>query len=446
MGKYFGTDGVRGVANQELTPELAFQLGRYGAHVITKGKQQAQVVIGRDTRLSGEMLEAALSAGFLSMGMDVIRLGVVSTPAVAYLTRYLEADAGVMISASHNPYPDNGIKFFNADGFKLSDETEAEIEQYLINGSDDLVRPIGADLGRIIEQPAVVEKYLQFLASTIDTDLTGLHVVVDGANGSAYQLAPQLLQQLGVRLTLIHTKPDGININEGCGSTHPEHLQQIVVEQQADLGIAFDGDADRLIAVDETGQVIDGDQIMYICGTYLHECGKLKNNTIVTTVMSNIGFFKALESQAIHSVRTKVGDRYVCQALCEGGYSLGGEQSGHLIFMDYNTTGDGLLSAIQLLQVIKSKQKSLAKLSQQMTKFPQLMVNVRVHSKAGWDENPTILASIAEVEKQLGSDGRVLVRPSGTEPLIRVMAEGPDEQKLKQYVHSIAQVIEQEQS
>mgnify|MGYP001454229556 CR=1 FL=1 len=444
MRKYFGTDGVRGIANQELTPELAFQLGRYGSYQLTKGEANQKIVIGRDTRLSGEMLESSLIAGILSMGVDVIQLGVVSTPCVAYLTRHLKAAGGVMISASHNPFPDNGIKFFNHQGFKLSDEEEAQIETYLAETEDHLPRPTGANLGKIIKQADAVEAYLTYLQSTINTDLTGLKIVVDGANGAAYSLAPQLLTRLGAEVITIFNTPNGVNINEECGSTHPEQLQQRVKEEKADIGLAFDGDADRLIAVDEQGEIIDGDQIMYICGAYLKENGRLKNNTVVATVLSNLGFFKAMESLNIDTVTTKVGDRYVTEELRQGGYSLGGEQSGHIIFFDYNTTGDGLLTAVQLLQVIKSKNQSASSLRKGMKLYPQIMINVKVKEKEGWDSNAAIMKSIRQVEEQLGSAGRILVRPSGTEPLIRIMAEGPDKEKVKQYVQHVADVVQQE--
>ncbi|MBA4496035.1 phosphoglucosamine mutase [Paenactinomyces guangxiensis] len=441
MGRYFGTDGVRGVANTELTPELAFRLGRYGAYVLTKDKKRPKMVVGRDTRLSGGMLESALIAGMLSIGCDVIRLGVVSTPGVAFLTRHLEADGGVMISASHNPFQDNGIKFFGADGFKLLDETEAEFENLLEIEQDDLPRPTGGELGRVTDDHGAVKAYLEHLKSTIDTDLCGLHIVVDCANGAAYELAPLLLRDLGADVTAINVKPDGININVDCGSTHPQRLQEEVLKKQAHLGLAFDGDADRLIAVDEKGELIDGDQIMCICGEYLKENDLLARDTIVTTVMSNIGFFKATREMGIATERTKVGDRYVMEKMREGGYNLGGEQSGHIIFLDHNTTGDGMLTAVQLLRVVKEKGLTLSGLGRKMTKYPQLLVNVRVKDKTGWDENEAIRARIEEVEKALGDDGRVLVRPSGTEPLIRVMAEGPDEEMLKEYVEQIAEEV-----
>lgn len=446
MGKYFGTDGVRGVANQQLTPELAFRLGRAGAYVLTRGKTSPSIIVGRDTRLSGELLESALIAGMLSIGANVIRLGVVSTPGVAFLTRHLHADAGVMISASHNPFPDNGIKFFGADGYKLLDETEAEIELLLEilenNPSEDpMPRPTGAEIGRISDQHDSVDVYLEHLKSTIDTDLCGMHIVVDGANGAAYELAPLLLRDLGADVTTIAVNPDGVNINVDCGSTHPERLQQEVLKQGAHLGLAFDGDADRLIAVDEKGEVVDGDQIMFICAHYLKQQGLLAKDTIVTTVMSNFGFFKSTDEAGIATERTAVGDRYVMEKMREGGYNLGGEQSGHIIFLEHNTTGDGMLSAIQLLRVVKEEGATLSDLKNKMHKFPQVLKNVRVASKNGWETNPEIQQAIQRVVNSLGEDGRVLVRPSGTEPLIRVMAEGPDHAQLEEYVSQIAEVI-----
>lgn len=446
MGKFFGTDGVRGIANEDLTPELAFRLGRIGSYTLTKKSQKAKIVIGRDTRLSGEMLESALIAGVLSTGTDVIRLGVVSTPCVAYLTRHLQADAGIMISASHNPFPDNGIKFFNQLGEKLTDAQETEIEKYLERSEDSFPRPTGEKLGRIQEDPDVIETYLNYLQSTIDVDLNKMNIVIDGANGAAHELAPKLLRRLGANVTTICTSPDGININQECGSTHPKKLQQQVIASRADIGLAFDGDADRLIAVDERGEVIDGDQIMCICAAYLQEVGQLKKNTVVATVLSNLGFFQAMETFGIETIKTQVGDRYVAEQLRKGGFSLGGEQSGHIIFYDFNTTGDGLLTAVQLLQVLQKKKQPASVLKKQMTRFPQLMTNVRVHSKEGWEENKAISQSIQQVQQQLGNTGRVLVRPSGTEPVIRVMAEGPDEEVLQQYVTQIAETIQKELS
>jgi phosphoglucosamine mutase len=444
MGKFFGTDGVRGVANRELTPELVFRLGRFGAYVLTQQKQNAKMVIGRDTRLSGEMLEAALIAGITSMGVDVVRLGVIITPAVAFLTRHLEADAGVMISASHNPFPDNGIKFFASNGKKLADDIEHEIEKLLMKTDDTLPRPEAEQLGKVSDDKKAYVAYLNHLKSSLDIDSCGVHVVVDGANGAAYQLAPQLLRELGADVTTIHTTPNGTNINVDCGSTHPKSLQQEVLAKGAHLGLAFDGDADRLIAVDEQGNLVDGDKILFICGKFLRERGLLEQDTIVTTVMSNIGFFKAAESNGIRTEKTRVGDRYVLEKMMSGGYNLGGEQSGHIIFLDYNTTGDGLLTAIQLLRVMKETGERLSDLSAQVTTYPQLLQNVTVKTKDGWEHNQAIKVAIEQVEEQLGTDGRVLVRPSGTEPLIRVMAEGPDETELEEYVGRISGVIQRE--
>jgi phosphoglucosamine mutase len=444
LGKYFGTDGVRGVANAELTPELVFRLGRCGAYVLTKQKKGAKMVVGRDTRLSGEMLESALIAGITSVGVDVVRLGVISTPGVAFLTRHLEADAGVMISASHNPFPDNGIKFFNSQGQKLADEIEAQIEALLEHSEDSLPRPTADELGRVVDDAKAYIPYLEHLKSTIDIDLCGIHVVVDGANGAAYYLAPQLLRELGADVTTIHSNPDGKNINVACGSTHPESLQQEVVAKGAHLGLAFDGDADRLIAVDEQGQLLDGDKILFICGQYLQQQGKLKHDTIVTTVMSNIGLFKATEQAGLLTEKTKVGDRYVLERMLAGGYNLGGEQSGHIIFLDYNTTGDGLLSAVQLLQVMKETGARASDLNAKVETYPQLLENVIVKQKDGWEQREAIQLAIRDVENKLNENGRVLVRPSGTEPMIRVMAEGPDQEELAQYVRQIADVIRKE--
>ncbi|WP_134703807.1 phosphoglucosamine mutase [Ammoniphilus sp. YIM 78166] len=446
MGKYFGTDGVRGVANKGLTPDLAFKLGRCGGYVLTKSnmKKRPKVIIGRDTRISGHMLEASLTAGMLSIGVDVIRVGVISTPGVAFLTRSFNADAGVMISASHNPFQDNGIKFFGGDGFKLSDEMEAEIETLIEVKEDQLPRPVASAIGTVMDYREGGQRYLSYLKTTVKNPFHGLKVVLDCANGASYALAPQLFRDLGAETVVLAYQPDGININEGYGSTHPENLQQVVVEQKADLGLAFDGDADRLIAVDEQGNIVDGDQILFILSTAMSKDLRLKHNTVVSTVMSNIGFYKALQTNGLEAKQTKVGDRYVMEEMISGGYNLGGEQSGHIIMLDYNTTGDGMLSAIQLLDVIKTEGKSLSQLASEMRKYPQLLANVRVEDKTGWDTNETIQTAIHEVEEKLGDSGRVLVRASGTESLIRVMAEGPNEEDLQQYVSSIAEVIKQQ--
>lgn len=444
MGKYFGTDGVRGVANHELTPELAFKVGRCGGYVLAGQVEKPKVVIGRDTRISGPMLEAALVAGLLSIGANVIRLGVISTPGVAYLTRALKADAGVMISASHNPVADNGIKFFGADGFKLSDETELEIERLLDAETDELPRPLGGELGLVLDDEQAKYQYADYIKSTVKQSFTGLRIALDCAHGSAYELAPKIFRELGAEVITIGAEPTGRNINDHCGSTHPEHLQKAVIERKADIGLAFDGDADRLIAIDETGAEVDGDYILSICGQALNAAGKLNRSTIVTTVMSNIGFFKGIEAQGMTAAKTAVGDRYVMEEMRKGGYNLGGEQSGHVIFLDYNTTGDGILTALQLVDMMVQSGKKLGELKQIIRKFPQVLVNVRVADKSKLKNNAAIENSIRFVENELGDNGRVLVRPSGTESLIRVMAEGPDKGQVESYVNMIADVIKKE--
>lgn len=446
MGKYFGTDGIRGVANRELTPEMAFRIGRAGGYVLTQDQKKAKVVVGRDTRISGVMLESALVAGLLSIGAEVVRLGVLTTPGVAYMTKALGANAGVMISASHNPVEDNGIKFFGGDGYKLLDEMEAEIERYLDEEVDTLPRPVGADVGSITDYFEGAHKYLSYLKQTVTGDFAGLKIVVDCANGASSALAPRLLVDLEADVVTSASNPNGTNINLNCGSTHPENLQKEVVAQKAHLGLAFDGDADRLIAVDEKGNIVDGDHILYICGHALKEKGKLKQDTIVTTVMANYGLNAALQAAGIAMKQTAVGDRYVMEEMTKGGYNLGGEQSGHVIFLDYITTGDGLLTALQLIQAVKESGKPLSELAAQVVKYPQVLVNVRVKSKQGWDENEQIKQAISEGEQALGGSGRILVRPSGTEPLLRVMAEGPDEGQIRQIVDAIAKVIEEEMS
>jgi phosphoglucosamine mutase len=444
MGKYFGTDGVRGVANQELTAEMAYSIGRCGGYVLAGNVEKPKVVIGMDTRISGPLLESALVAGLLSIGAHVIRIGVVSTPAVAYITRLLGADAGVMISASHNPVEDNGIKFFGGDGFKLTDETELRIEELMDAEKDELPRPVGAGLGMLTVDNDAKYLYLEYLKTTISNSFEGIKVVLDCAHGAAYELAPRLFRELGAEVIAIGAEPDGLNINDGYGSTHPETLREEVLRHGADLGLAFDGDADRLIAIDETGEEVDGDFILCICGDAMNRAGKLKDGTIVSTVMSNIGFYKATEKLSLNTAKTAVGDRYVMEEMRRGGYNLGGEQSGHVIFLDYNTTGDGILTAIQLVDTMKASGKKLGTLKSMMTKYPQVLVNVRVQDKTNYPNNPAIEAAIQEVEGKLGDNGRVLVRPSGTEPLIRVMAEGPDKSELDLFVGQIVDVVQRE--
>lgn len=444
MGKYFGTDGVRGVANKELTAEMAYKIGRCGGYVLAGQAPKPKVVIGMDTRISGVMLESALVAGLLSIGADVVRLGVVSTPAVAFLTQKLGADAGVMISASHNPVEDNGIKFFGSDGFKLSDDTELQIEELMDKEVDELPRPVGKDLGSVTIDSESKLLYLEFLKSTISSSFKGTKVVLDCANGAAYELAPRLFKELGAEVHTIGAEPNGLNINDHCGSTHPELLKKEVVRLGADLGLAFDGDADRLIAIDGNGEEVDGDYILCICGDAMNRAGKLKDSTVVTTVMSNFGFYKAAKKLGLNTAQTAVGDRYVMAEMRRGGYNLGGEQSGHVIFLDYITTGDGILTAIQLVDTLITSGKSLSELRQLMKQYPQVLVNVRVQDKSKYEGNEAIGKAVAAVENQLADNGRVLVRPSGTESLIRVMAEGPDKGELEQLVSQIVSVVEAE--
>ncbi|UOE55674.1 phosphoglucosamine mutase [Bacillus sp. CMF12] len=444
MGKYFGTDGVRGVANSELTPELAFKLGRFGGYVLTKDHDRPKVLIGRDTRISGHMLEGALVAGLLSIGAEVMRLGVISTPGVAYLTKALGAEAGVMISASHNPVEDNGIKFFGPDGFKLSDDQEAEIEELMDMAEDQLPRPVGGSLGQVNDYFEGGQKYLQYLKQTVDEDFSGIHIALDCAHGATSPLATHLFADLDADLSMMGASPNGLNINAGVGSTHPEALSAFVKEKEADVGLAFDGDGDRLIAIDENGDIVDGDQIMYICGKYMKEQGRLKQNTVVSTVMSNLGFYKGLEANGVESVQTAVGDRYVVEEMKKNGYNLGGEQSGHIIFLDYITTGDGLLTGLQLVNIMKVTKKPLSELANEMQKFPQKLVNIRVTDKHHVTDNEKVKEVIAQVEEEMNGNGRILVRPSGTEPLVRVMAEAPTGELCAAYVERIAAVVESE--
>ena len=445
MSRLFGTDGVRGLVNEFLTPELAYHLGRAAASYFGQSIERPVFLIGRDTRISGGMLESALASGICAVGGDVIVLGEAPTPAIAYLVRQKECTAGVVISASHNPYPDNGIKFFDGNGFKLPDAVEDEIEELCKSSADDcLPRPTKGDIGTIQYHQEWVREYVDFVVST-SASLEGLKVVYDGAHGAASYVGPTILRQLGAEVIAINVEPNGTNINDNAGSTHLEGLQAAVLREGAHVGIANDGDADRCLMVDEKGQVLDGDQIMLLCGLHLQEQGKLKDNMIVGTVMSNIGFHKAAEELGMKTCSTAVGDRYVLEKMLAEGYSIGGEQSGHVIFLDYNSTGDGLLTAVQTLSIMKEKGKSLSELAGLMTKYPQLLVNVRVLTKAGWETNTAIQDAIREAEEELGSNGRILVRPSGTEPLIRVMAEGPDQEQLDELCHRIGDVIRIEQ-
>ncbi|SJZ97083.1 phosphoglucosamine mutase [Pilibacter termitis] len=449
MGKYFGTDGVRGVANVELTPELAFKLGRFGGYVLSQHEEEGvtpRVLVGRDTRMSGQLLEQALIAGLLSVGIEVFQLGVISTPGVAYLTRTQKASAGVMISASHNPAADNGIKFFGADGFKLVDDQELEIEALLDAKEDTLPRPSAEGLGTVEQFPEGLQKYAQFLVNTIPSKLDGLTVAVDAANGATSTSVNQVFADLGTDFYTMGTKPNGLNINDGVGSTHPEALAQFVLEKKADVGLAFDGDGDRIIAVDELGNIVDGDKIMFICAKFLKEKGRLAQDTIVTTVMSNLGFHKAVESVGMKDVITAVGDRYVVEEMRKSHYNFGGEQSGHMIFLDHNTTGDGMLSGIQLLHVVKETGKTLSQLASEVVTYPQKLVNIKVEnaSKNNAMDVPKIKEIIEQVESEMNGNGRILVRPSGTEPLLRVMAEAPTQELVDRYVDTIADVVRAE--
>ena len=450
MGRLFGTDGVRGVANRELTPELAFSLGFAAARAWRErsaGQSAADgrafAVVGKDTRLSGDMLECALTAGILAAGFDVWRLGVIPTPGVAYVARTAGAAAGVMISASHNPMEDNGIKFFGPDGFKLLDAEEDRIEA-ILSGDDRTERPVGSGLGRVRERGDLREAYAVFLRGTVRHSFAGLRVAVDAANGAAYELAAEVLRELGADVRLLHAEPDGANINVGCGSTHPDEIRRFTLAAGAHAGLAFDGDADRLIAVDEAGGIVDGDRVMLICGRDLRERGLLHGHTVVSTVMSNYGFVKAAREAGIELVRTSVGDRYVMEAMREGGFVLGGEQSGHVIFLQYSTTGDGILTALQLLDVMAGARRPLSELTAVMRSYPQALVNVRVRDKGAWRQNAAIAAAIGDVEERLGDEGRVLVRESGTEPIVRVMVEGPSEDAVRCHVAAIVRVVEAE--
>lgn len=440
MGKYFGTDGVRGVANETLTPEIAYKLGRISGHLFKKEDGKPKVLIGLDTRVSGPMLEGALVAGLLSIGAEVMRLGVISTPGVAYLTKVTNAEMGIMISASHNPFGDNGIKIFGPSGYKLSDEQEAEIEA-LMDEEDTLPRPTGDGIGTVSNYFEGSQKYLSYLQETVDHEFTDMYVGLDCANGATSSLAAHLFADLDAELFTIGNSPNGTNINDGYGSNATENLQALVKEKELDIGLAFDGDGDRLIAVDENGEVVNGDQVMYICAKHLHEKGALKNETVVATVMSNLGLHRSLEKLGVQVVTSNVGDRYVMEKMVEEGHNFGGEQSGHVIFLDHSTTGDGMLTAIQLVNIMKETGKPLSELAAEMPIFPQLLENVEVTDKNVVLNSDEVYAEIDAVEQALGSDGRVLVRPSGTEPLIRVMVEAETKDACETYVQQIVDKI-----
>jgi phosphoglucosamine mutase len=445
MGRMFGTDGVRGIANVELTAELAFKLGRAGAFVLTEGTHKPKILVGMDTRVSGDMLEAALVAGILSVGAEAVCVGVLPTPAVAYLTRKYNADAGVVISASHNPVEYNGIKFFDNKGYKLSDELEDKIQSIIEGGFEGVASPVGGDLGKKLVKADALKDYIDYAKSTIDTDFRGMKIALDCANGAAYKAAVDTFVSLGAEVFVIHNNPDGVNINENCGSTHTSDLKEFVVKNQCDLGLAFDGDADRCLCIDEKGNLVHGDFMMAICAKALKEQGKLKDNVLVVTVMSNLGLDIALKKEGIKPVKTKVGDRYVLEEMVKHDYKLGGEQSGHVIFLDHNTTGDGLVTGLQMAAVVKKSGKTLSELASMMTELPQVLANAKVpNSKKDIHETDSeIVQEIKKIEASLNGCGRVLIRPSGTEPLVRVMLEGEIQSEIDAMAHNLAKLIEE---
>ena len=444
MGKLFGTDGVRGVANSELTPELAFKLGKAGAYVLRREKERPVVLIGKDTRISGDIFEDVISAGILAMGGDVIKAGVLPTPGIAYLVRHYKADAGVVISASHNTFEYNGIKFFNGEGFKLDDDIEDEIEDIIMRDNDVSSHITGELLGRCLNADKAAEDcYADFLKSVLDVDIAGFKIVLDCANGASYKVAEKVFKDLGADVTVTANEPDGLNINLNCGSTHPEALQKTVLNMKADIGLAFDGDADRLIAVDELGRVIDGDKMMCICAKMLMDSGELFGNKVTATVMSNLGFHKAIEAIGGSVDVTVVGDRYVLESMLKTGCVLGGEQSGHIIFLKHQTTGDGILSALQLVKAVKLSGKKASELSDEITIYPQVLKNAAVknENKKKYPADPEIKAEIERVEKLMAGEGRVLIRPSGTEPLVRVMIEGKDQTAITKLAENLADML-----
>ena len=449
MPRMFGTDGVRGLANRDLTAQLALDLGDAAVRVLgdderSEFESRRRALVGRDTRVSGDFLAAALSAGMSAGGFDVIDAGIIPTPGVAYLTSVLNVEMGAVISASHNPVEFNGIKFFDGNGYKLPDAMEDEIEALIRNNMPGIKFPIGPGVGKIKYRTDAREEYINHAMRAVNVDLTGLKIVVDCAEGASFYTSVECLKELGGNVVAIHNNPDGTNINANCGSTHMEELQARVVYEKANVGLAFDGDADRLLAVDENGNIVDGDQIMAIVGNYMKSKGTLKKDTIVATVMSNLGFFLMAEKNAIHMEKTKVGDRYVLERMKEIGASLGGEQSGHIIFLDENTTGDGLLSALHLLQVMVDTEKPLSELAKVMEVLPQALVNAKVanHKKEKYMEYPEIADAIQKLEEKFAGEGRVLIRPSGTEPLVRVMIEGKDQQVIQEEAQRLASLIQ----
>ena len=445
MTRLFGTDGVRGEANINLQPELAYRLGRAATLYFGKrSESKPQILIGRDTRISGAMLEAALTAGICSAGGRAVLAGIIPTPAVAYLVKKIKGAAGIVISASHNPFYDNGIKFFGGDGYKLPDAVEDEIESMVrqIEREDKYTRANGAKIGGVEYRHDLLKEYIDFVISTTTERFEGMKIVLDCANGAAYEAMPAVLKKLGAEVILMGAKPNGININEECGSTHIENLRLEVLRKKAEIGIAHDGDADRCLCIDEKGELIDGDHILIMCAKLMKEAGRLAQNTVVTTVMANIGFRQAIESLGGRYEITAVGDRYVLENMRANGYKLGGEQSGHIIFTEYATTGDGLITAIQVLTAMKKTKKTASELNQMMTTYPQVLINIRVKDKELYKSTEAVRRAITEGETELGKSGRILVRASGTEPLIRVMAEGANKLQLEKICNKIAAEIE----
>lgn len=448
MGRMFGTDGVRGIANKELTPELAFEIGQAGAYVLTGSTGKKPVIlVGKDTRISGDILECALIAGLCSVGAKVVSAGVIPTPAIAYLVRRFGFDAGVMISASHNPFEHNGIKFFSGEGYKLKDETEEKIEAIILDKAEEVKRAVCEDIGHREEDYSLADEYIKFAMSVTDVRFDGIKIAIDCANGSASVTAKRALEGLGAEVFVTCDKPDGININKDCGSTHIENLAAFVKETKADVGLAFDGDADRVLAVDENGDMVDGDKIMAVCALDMRSRGKLEDNTVVATVMSNLGFFKMGEKEKLNIKRTKVGDRYVLEEMLKCGHKIGGEQSGHVILLDHNTTGDGLVTGITLVSVMKRTGRKLSDLASVMKVYPQVLINAKVKNEFKSEDKymavPEIREKIRELEVAFAGSGRVLIRPSGTEPLVRVMIEGQNEEEIKRYAEELAHLMEE---
>ena len=440
MRKYFGTDGIRGIAGESLTADLSFKVGKALGKLLTEKKDHPKVVIGRDTRISCDMIEHALTAGLTSTGVNVMTVGTIPTPAIAYLTKTIETDSGIMISASHNPYQDNGIKIFGPDGFKLTDEQELEIES-LIDNSELIKNASFEKIGKVYSGNELTQKYIQHIKQSITGDLSDIKIALDCANGATTGVAPFIFGDLEADIETIGCQPNGVNINDNVGSTKIETISEFVKENNVDVGFAFDGDGDRVLAVDANGNIVDGDKIMFILAKHLKEQGELKDNMVVSTVMSNIGFYKAIEENGLQSVKTAVGDRYVVEEMRNNNYSLGGEQSGHIILMNYATTGDGILTAVKLANIIKSTGKSLEELASEVSIYPQKLVNIKVIDKKAAMEDSEILAECEKVEKELEGNGRILLRASGTENLIRVMVEASSDELTDKYCEQVAKIV-----